>query len=108
MGGNSGRKVKSARPTSRPAKPGKRPSVLKSRRSEEKLEKDLTQPAENIRFNWIGPTNKQIDVAQERIRKGESERRVADELFLEVLDANIRYLKDQLEGLTDKPEKRDK
>ena len=69
-------------------------------RSEEELEKDLTQPAKNVRFLWIGPTNKQIEVAQKRIRKGESESRVVDELFLEVLDANIHYLRDLLESLT--------
>ena len=108
MGGNSGRKVKSTRPSSRPAKPGKRPAVLTSRRSEEELEKDLTQPAENIRFIWRGPTNKQLDEGRARIKAGEDEGRVADELLLEVLEANIRYLRDQLEGLTDKPEKRNR
>ena len=105
MGGNSGRKVKSTRPSSRPAKPGKRPAVLTSRRSEEELEKDLTQPAENIRFIWRGPTNKQLDEGRARIKAGEDEGRVFDELLGQVLDANVRMWEQRLKDLTDKPEK---
>ncbi len=106
MGGNSGRKVNPAQSTARPAKPIKRPAVRKSRPASHH-DDYWVQPAENIRVVGKGPTQKQLEEARARIKAGEDEGRVFDELLGQVLDANVRMWEQRLKDLTDKPEKRD-
>lgn len=75
--------------------------LAESKRSSFDLRERVEQPSESIRFVAIGPTNDQIEKAQKRIKNGESESRVIDELLREILDANARYWKQQSEGLTE-------
>ena len=101
MGGNSGRKVKPAQSTTRPAKPLTRPAVRKSRPASQ--DDYWVQPAENIRVVGKGPTQKQLEDARARVKAGEDEGRVVDELLGQVLNANVRMWEQRLKDLKDKP-----
>ena len=97
MGGNSGRKLK---PVESAVGPGKRQTVRKSKPASQ--DDYWVQPAENIRVVGKGPTQKQLEVARARIKAGEDEGRVFDELLGQVLDANVRMWEQRLKDLTDK------
>lgn len=56
---------------------------------------------EVMRVMWVGPTNKQLDTARKRVKKGEKQSRVLDELLLEVLGENVRFWEDRLANLTE-------
>ena len=98
MGGNSGRKLK---PVESAVRPGKRQTVRKSRPASQ--DDYWAQPAENIRVVGKGPTQKQLEDARARIKAGEDESRVFDELLGQVLNANVRMWEQRLKDLTDKP-----
>jgi hypothetical protein len=61
--------------------------------------------APNLRRDWLhpwsGPTNKQLDAARERLKKGEKQSQVLDELLLQVLEKNVRLGEEQLANLTE-------
>ena len=50
---------------------------------------------------WVGPTNKQLATARRRIKGGEKESRVMNELLLEVLEENVRHWEERLANLTE-------
>ena len=55
----------------------------------------------SVRFLWSGPTEKQLDAARERLKKGEKESKVLGELLLQVLKRNVRRGEEQLANLTE-------
>ena len=98
MGGNSGRKVKSARATSRPAKPVKRPGV----RNRKDREDYFTQPIDGIEVVGVGPTGKDLEDARARISAGEDRDKVINWLVGKVLKAEVRMWERRLQDLTER------
>ena len=105
MGGNSGRKVKAAQSTARPAKSSKRPAVRKSRPASQ--DDYWVQPADGIVLVDVGPTGKDLEDARARIRAGEDRDRVLNGLVGKVLDARVEMQRRRLQDLTDKLEELD-
>ncbi len=98
MGGNSGRKVKSARATARPAKPVKRPGV----RNRKDREDYFTQPIDGIEVVGVGPTGKDLEDARARISAGEDRDKVINWLVGKVLKAEVRVWEQRLQDLTER------
>ena len=55
----------------------------------------------SIQFLWSGPTEKELDAARKRLKKGEEESQVMGELLLQVLERNVRRREEQLANLTE-------
>ena len=106
MGGNSGRKVKPAQSTARPAKLIKRSAVRKSRPASQ--DDYWVQPADGVVLVDVGPTEKDLEDARARIRAGEDRDRVINELVGKVLDARVEMKRRKVQDLTDKLQELDK
>ena len=98
MGGNPGRKVKSARSTSRSAKPVNRPAV----RNRKDRENYFTQAIDGIEVVGVGPNGKDFEDARVRIRAGEDLDKVINWLVGKVLKAEVRVWEQRLQDLTER------
>ncbi len=99
MGGNSGRKVKSAQSTTGPAKPIRRSAVRKSRPASQ--DDYWVQPADGVVLVDVGPTGKDLEGARARIRAGEDRDQVINELVGKVLEARVSMNKRRLQDVTE-------